>query len=202
MDYGQLEDAALIALVAQRDEAALAALYDRYSRLAFSVALRVVGQRQLAEEITIDAFQNIWQAAATFRPNRGRFATWLMSVARHRAIDELRRLGVRPEGSAIGLEQGIADGATRSDSVEELVDLDERREAVREALADLPEPQRLALELAYFGGLTQQEIADRLRTPLGTVKTRMRMGLQKLRRVLEQVIQEPQDARESRQPGK
>ena len=186
MDYAQLEDAALIALVAKRDEAALAALYDRYSRLVFSVAYRVVGQRQLAEEITLDAFQNVWQAAASFRQDRGRFATWLMSVARHRAIDELRRLGVRPEGSSVDLDQGLADGPARSDSIEEIVSLDQRRVAVRRALAELPDAQRRALELAYFGGLTQQEIAERLGAPLGTIKTRMRMGMQKLRRALEE----------------
>src|SRR3972149_5899720 len=105
MDYAGMDDATLIALVARRDEAALAALYDRYSRLVFSVALRVVGQRQLAEDITLEAFQSVWQAAASFRQDRGRFASWLMSVARHRAIDELRRLGVRPQGHSGRLRQ-------------------------------------------------------------------------------------------------
>jgi RNA polymerase sigma-70 factor (ECF subfamily) len=191
MDYALLEDAALIALVAQRDEAALAALYDRYSRLIFSVALRVVGQRQLAEEITLDTFQNVWQAAATFRQERGRFATWLMSVARHRAIDELRRLGVRPEGNSIELNQAVSENLSRADSIEDIVSLDQRRDAVRQALAELPEPQRLALELAYFAGLTQQEIAERLNAPLGTIKTRMRMGMQKLRRALDESTSNP-----------
>jgi RNA polymerase sigma-70 factor (ECF subfamily) len=185
MDYSRLDDAALVALVARRDEAALAALYDRYARLVYSVAFRVVGQRQLAEDVTLDAFQNVWQAAASFRQDRGRFATWLMSVARHRAIDELRRLGVRPEGNAVDLDQDTENGVLRADSVEDIVSLRQSRDAVRRALADLPEPQRRALELAYFGGLTQQEIAERLDTPLGTIKTRMRMGMQKLRRALE-----------------
>jgi len=185
MDYAELDDAALIALVAKRDEAALTALYDRYSRLVFSVAVRVVGQRQLAEDVTLDTFQNVWQAAGSFRRERGRLATWLMSVARHRAIDELRRLGARPEGNSVELGEGVEKSAARSDSVEDLVWLDQRRAAVRRALAELPDPQRRALELAYFGGLTQQEIAERLNTPLGTIKTRMRMGMQKLRRALD-----------------
>ena len=185
MDYAQLEDAALIVLVARRDQTALAALYDRYARLVYSVAIRIVGQRQLAEEITLDAFQNVWQAANSFREDRGRFVTWLVSVARHRAIDELRRLGVRPEGSSVALDQGIDREAPRADTVEDLVWLRQQRDAVRRALAELPEAQRRALEMAYFGGLTQQEIADRLDTPLGTIKTRMRMGMQKLRRALE-----------------
>lgn len=184
MDYLELDDAALIALVARRDDGALAALYDRYSRLVFSVAIRVVGQRQLAEEITLDAFQKVWQAASSFRQERGRFVTWLISVARHRAIDELRRLGVRPEGSAVELDHRLDAGARRADSVEDLVALQQLRETVRQALAELPDAQRQALELAYFGGLTQQEISERLETPLGTVKTRMRMGMQKLRRAL------------------
>jgi RNA polymerase sigma-70 factor (ECF subfamily) len=187
MDYSGLDDAVLVALVAQRDEAALATLYDRYARLAFSVAFRVVGQHQLAEEITLDVFQNVWRAAGSFRQDRGRFATWLMSVARHRAIDELRRLGVRPEGNLVDLDQRVDLGLPRVDSVEDMVSLRQRREAVRHALADLPPTQREALELAYFGGLTQREIADRLKTPLGTIKTRMRMGMQKLRRVLEEI---------------
>ena len=184
MDYLQLDDTALIALVARRDDEALAVLYDRYSRLVFSVAMRVVGQRMLAEEITLDAFQKVWQAAASFQQERGRFVTWLMSVTRHRAIDELRRLGVRPEGSSVELDYRLDVSAARADTVEDLVYLRQVRESVRKALAELPEPQRQALEMAYFGGLTQQEIAERLDTPLGTVKTRMRMGMQKLRRAL------------------
>lgn len=186
MDYSQLDDAALVARVARRDELALATLYDRYCRLVYSVAIRVVGQQQLAEEITLDAFQKVWQSAATFRQERGRFVTWLMSVTRHRAIDELRRLGVRPEGSSVDLDQGLNGGVSREDSVEDVVALRQRREVVRRALTDLPEAQRRALELAYFGGMTQQEIADHLDTPLGTIKTRMRMGMQKLRRALEE----------------
>lgn len=176
----------LAALMAQRDEDALASLYDRYGRLVYSVAFRIVGQRQLAEEITLDAFQSVWRAAATFREERGRFATWLMSVTRHRAIDELRRLGARPEGSSVELDHSVSDQLARADSVEELVWLGQRRAAVRAALADLPLAQREALELAYFGGLTQQEIAHRLKTPLGTIKTRMRIGMQKLKRALEE----------------
>lgn len=186
MDYAELDDAALIALVSRRDESALAMLYDRYSRLVYSVAFRVVGHRQLAEDVTLDTFQNVWQAAASFHQDRGRFVTWLMSVTRHRAIDELRRLGVRPEGNTVELDNELANSPLFSESVEERVVFDQRRTVVRRALAELPEAQRTALELAYFGGLTQQEIAERLDTPLGTIKTRMRMGMQKLRRALEQ----------------
>ena len=186
MDYARLDDVALVELVARRDQAALATLYDRYCRLVYSVAFRVVGQRQLAEEIALDAFLNVWQAAATFRVERGRFVTWLVSVARHRAIDELRRLNVRPEGSSVELNPAVDGALPCAETVEDLVWLRQQRDAVRRALADLPGPQRAALELAYFGGLTQHEIAERLDEPLGTIKTRMRMGLQKLRRALQE----------------
>jgi RNA polymerase sigma-70 factor (ECF subfamily) len=179
VDYSKLDDFALISLIARRDETALSTLYDRYSRLVFSLALRIVGERTLAEEITADAFVNVWRAAASFAEERGRVVAWLMGITRHRAIDELRRLNVRPEGSAVDLNEAVS--AVQSDSVDDLVGVRRQRELVRTALAALPPPQREALELAYFGGLTQQEIADKTGQPLGTIKTRMRLGLQKLR---------------------
>ena len=179
VDYSKLDDFALIALVARHDETALSALYDRYSRLVFSVALRIVGERTLAEEITADTFINVWRAAASFAEERGRVVAWLMSITRHRAIDELRRLKVRPEGSSVDLNEAV--NTAQSEGVEELVGLKRQRELVRSALASLPLPQREALELSYFGGLTQQEISNKTGQPLGTIKTRMRLGLQKLR---------------------
>ncbi len=179
MDYSKLDDFALITLIARHDETALSTLYDRYSRLVFSLALRIVGERTLAEEVTADAFVKVWRAASSFAEERGRVVAWLMGITRHRAIDELRRLNVRPEGSAVDLNEAIS--AVQSDGVDDLVGVRRQRELVRAALAALPPPQREALELAYFGGLTQQEIADKTGQPLGTIKTRMRLGLQKLR---------------------
>lgn len=179
VDYTKLDDFILVSLVARRDEAALSALYDRYSRLAYSLALRIVGERTLAEEITADAFVRVWQAAASFAEERGRFVAWLMSITRHRAIDELRRLNVRPEGSAVDLNEALS--TAQADTVDDVVGARRQRQLVRTALATLPPPQREALELAYFGGLTQQEIADKTGQPLGTIKTRMRLGMQKLR---------------------
>jgi len=179
VDYSKLDDFALISLVARRDETALSTLYDRYSRLVFSLALRIVGERTLAEELTADAFINVWRAAASFADERGRFVAWLMSITRHRAIDELRRLNVRPEGSSVDLNEAV--NTAQADGVDELVGVRRQRELVRTALAALPPPQREALELAYFGGLTQQEIANQIGQPLGTIKTRMRLGMQKLR---------------------
>jgi len=179
VDYSKLDDFALISRVARRDETALSALYDRYSRLVFSLALRMVGERTLAEEITADVFVSMWRAASSFAEERGRFVAWLMSITRHRAIDELRRLSVRPEGSAVDLNEAM--DLAQSDGVDELVGVKRQRELVRTALAALPPPQREALELAYFGGLTQQEIAEQTGQPLGTIKTRTRLGMQKLR---------------------
>ena len=179
MDYSTLDDSVLIGLVARRDEAALSVLYDRYNRLVFSLALRVVGERALAEEIVLDSFWSVWRAADSFVADRGRFVAWLMSVARHRAIDELRRLNVRPEGNSVELDDALK--MPHADQLEEIVDLRQRRDLVRSVLAQLPGPQRQALEMAYFGGLTQQEIADKTATPLGTVKPRMRLGMLKLR---------------------
>ena len=185
MDYTKLDDSALVALVARRDEAALGALYDRYHRLVYSLALRVVGERALAEEIVADAFVSVWRAASSFVEERGRFVAWLTSVTRHRAIDELRRLSVRPEGSAVELDEAIRTSGP--DPLEDVVDIRQRRQVVRGVLAQLPDAQREALELAYFGGLTQQEIADKTNTPLGTVKTRMRLGLLKMRDELQRL---------------
>lgn len=169
----------LITLVARRDDSALSALYDRYNRLVYSLAIRIVGDRALAEEIVLDAFVSVWRAAGSFVEERGRFVVWLMSVARHRAIDELRRLNVRPEGSSVELND--AQHTPQPDRLEDIVDVRRRREVVRSVMAQLPDAQREALELAYFGGLTQQEIAAKTNTPLGTVKTRMRLGMLKMR---------------------
>jgi len=185
VDYTKLDDSALVVLVARRDEAALGALYDRYNRLVYSLALRVVGERTLAEEIVMDAFVSVWRAADSFIEERGRFVAWLTSVARHRAIDELRRLNVRPEGSSVELDEAIKTSGP--DPLEDVVDVRQRREVVRSVLAQLPDAQREALELAYFGGLTQQEIAEKTNTPLGTVKTRMRLGMLKMRDELQRI---------------
>ncbi len=185
MDYTKLDDSALVVLVARRDEAALGALYDRYSRLVYSLALRIVGERTMAEEIVMDSFISVWRAAGTFVEERGRFVAWLTSVARHRAIDELRRLNVRPEGTAVELDEAIKTSGP--EPLEDLVDVRYRRAQVRAVLSRLPDAQREALELAYFGGLTQQEIADKPGTPWGTVKTRMRLGMLKMRDELAQI---------------
>lgn len=178
-----LRDDELVALIAQRQEQALGAVYDRYARLVYVVALRITGDRLTAEEVMQDVFQNIWQSAAGFQSTSGAFSSWLMGITRHRAIDAMRSRRERARSREQELTPDISGGAT-SDSPEQEVDRRLLREQVRAALAELPTSQRQAVELAYYGGLTRSEIAESLGEPLGTIKTRLRLGLLKLRDLL------------------
>jgi RNA polymerase sigma-70 factor (ECF subfamily) len=185
MDRATPSDDGLIAAVADGDQAAFGMIYDRYAKAVFSLALRITRDVGLAEEITQEVFLRVWRNAATFTAERGRFASWLLSMTHHRAIDQLRRRQARPQAAASMDEaqvQGMPD--TRAD-VEEESWLTVRREIIQQALTQLPEAQRRVIELAYFGGLTHVEIAALLGDPLGTVKTRLRLGLQKLREALQ-----------------
>jgi RNA polymerase sigma-70 factor (ECF subfamily) len=183
-DLTNTTDEELMALVVRRQEAALGAIYDRYIRLVCAVALRITGDRETAEEVVQDVFQNVWQAAGSFQPGVGSFAAWLLGIARHRAIDATRSKRER----ARAREQTIDDfrPAAEESSLEREVDQRLLRNSVRTALDTLPANQRQAIELAYYGGLTRAEIAERLNEPLGTVKTRLRLGLLKLRDLLRQ----------------
>ncbi len=178
-----LRDDELVALVARRDEAALGHIYDRHGALVYAIALRVTGDRQTAEEVVQDVFQAIWQTAAGYQPGRGPAVAWVIGIARHRAIDATRsrREKARTREQAIGGPDGLLEIPGGPDPA--AADLD-TREAVRAALASLPPAQRQAVELAYFGGLTRVEIADRLGEPIGTVKTRLRLAMLKLRDLL------------------
>ena len=164
--------------------AAISELYDRYGRLVFSLALQIVGDSRVAEEVTQDVFVQVWNKADTFRPESGKVITWLASVARYRAIDVFRSQNVRPEGHQVSLEDGFSFEEDREADVEPAVDRLIERQRVRHALQQLPSDQRKALALAYFKGLTQQEISEALNEPLGTVKTRIRLAMQKLRQIL------------------
>lgn len=182
-------DEGLMLAIAQRDEHAFAVLYDRYIDLVYSASFRVLGDAGLAEDASQDVFVRLWRRPETFIAERGRFLSWLMSVTRNRAVDELRARGRRRrrEGGSLGEPDEAAEPLFSSDPVDPQgsAELHEDQLAVRRALLALPGDQRIALELAYFGGLTQQEIAARLHEPLGTVKTRIRLGMQKLRKSLE-----------------
>jgi RNA polymerase sigma-70 factor (ECF subfamily) len=176
----QYSDSDLLHAVARGDEAALAAIYDRYRLILFGLILRILHDRAEAEDVLQEAFLQVWRRAGDFDETRGRAFTWLVTIARSRALDRLRSAASRAR---------LADGAAQAPG-EEVGDaaLDalksEQGAIVRQALAELPDEQRRTLFLAYFEGLTQAEIAARLGDPLGTVKTRMRSGLIKLRELL------------------
>ena len=175
-------DARLIAEVVQVDPRSFAELYDRHSVAAFSLARRMLGAAR-AEDAVQEAFLSAWRAAKTYDPARGAVRPWLLGIVRRRSIDELRKLGVheRRRVEAEGLEERFA----ARDSTDGQVLHAERSTSVSTALAALPEDQRRVLELAYFDGWTQTQIAERLGLPLGTVKGRARLALQKLRCALD-----------------
>lgn len=179
-----LGDNVLIRRIAQGDEQALSQLYDRYAATVMGVALKIVRQREIAEEITQEAFWRVWQRASTFDNSRGNFAPWLFGIARNLSIDELRRRAARPQAAYEDPERPLLEAIADEANVEEVVWLGEQRSVVRSAMQALSAEQREALELAYFSGLTQREIADKLGNPLGTIKTRVRLGLLKLRDLL------------------
>lgn len=189
MDYTGLRDEELMERLSRRDLEAFQALYDRYGDLVYSVSLRVVGDTHVAQDVTQDVFLRVWRRPELFDLTRGKFVTWLLSVARNRSIDERRSQGRRRRHEALPStaeeEDAIASRDERDDPAVATVLSDERR-AVRRAMDVLPPEQRLAIQLAYFGGLTQQEIANKLGQPLGTVKTRIRLGMQKMRAALEE----------------
>ena len=185
-ELAQLSDVDLIGRAAEGDARALEVLYDRYARVVYSFALRIVGDQQVAEELLQEVFFRAWQQGGTFRANRGTFITWLLSITHNMAIDEVRKRRRRPQKSENDdPEAALAGVADTGQDVEEEVWLGTLRETIEAALATLPPAQREAIELAYFRGLTQREIAAQLGEPLGTIKTRMRLGMQKLRDQLE-----------------
>jgi RNA polymerase sigma-70 factor, ECF subfamily len=181
-------DERLMEAVVARDDLAFSVIYDRYVDVVYSTAYRVLGDAQLAEDATQEVFVRLWRLPGRFEPARGRFVTWLLSVVRNRSVDELRARGRRRrrEGSGSASDGDLIESlpGDTDDPVSSL-QLHERQTLVRAALATLPREQRLALELSYFSGLTQQQISDTLHEPLGTVKTRIRLGMQKLRRALD-----------------
>jgi RNA polymerase sigma-70 factor (ECF subfamily) len=181
-----MSDEELMPLVASGDSEALAQLFHRYAGAVYSLTYRMLNDREGAEELLNEAFVRVWRQAPSFDARRGKFSTWLMSVARNLAIDQLRSRRARPQksdpfGPEDDAELNLVDDSA---DVERDVWHTERRRLIRQALGDLPAAQRQALELAYFEGLTQAEISARLGDPLGTVKTRIRLGLQKLRDLL------------------
>lgn len=179
-EQAQCPDADLLRAVARGDETALADIFDRYRVILFSLVLRILHDRDEAEDVLQEAFIQVWRRANDFDEARGRAFTWLVTIARSRALDRLRSLGSRQR---LATEVAVATPEQTSSAVDEAV-RSERSATVRKALEELAEEQQRALYLAYFEGLTQSEIAKRLGDPLGTVKTRMRAGMIKLREIL------------------
>lgn len=180
-DYARHDDESLIRLIAQLQEGALSQLYDRYNRLVFSLALAIINDRATAEEITLDVFMRVWQKAGTYRRDQAKVSTWLTYIARHHAIDVLRRRAVRADHYAVNLDDATSSRGLSDQDPQEFAELSLRRERIHAALAQLPEDQKQALVLAYFNGYTQHQIAEALNQPLGTIKTRIRLAMQKLR---------------------
>ncbi|MBI2324073.1 MAG: sigma-70 family RNA polymerase sigma factor [Chloroflexi bacterium] len=173
------DDNVLAEALAARDLSALSGLYDRYGRVSYTLAYRILGEPEAAEDVVQDAFLAAWRGAGTFRRERGNVRSWLLSIVHHRAVDVLRRrTAFRPAPL-----EAADHTASELDTAEEAARNVERG-SVRAALETLPEAQRRTIELAYFGGYTQSELAELMGVPLGTVKGRMRIGLQKMRRVL------------------
>jgi RNA polymerase sigma-70 factor (ECF subfamily) len=179
------EEERLLALVASGDVESFAAVYDRYSRSVYSLALKMLGDPQAAQEVAQEVFEAIWRGAKAFSPGRGNVRTWILAMAHHKTVDAMRRQRVRAaeplSESQIGDDDVVAQALRSVEGA-----------AVRAALASLSEAQRAVVILAYYGGYTQQEIAARLGIPLGTVKTRIRDGLLRLRdrlRAVEEIVE-------------
>jgi RNA polymerase sigma factor (sigma-70 family) len=176
----ELSDEELLEAIAAGDEGALGVLYDRFGRVAYGVALRVLRDRALAEDAVQEAFLAIWRSATRYRLERAKPSTWVLTLVHRRAVDLVRRED-RRRAEPLDEPPEAAGG-----EVPEQADLRERRAAVQSALRQLPDDQREALELAYYGGYTQSELAERLGVPLGTIKSRMFAGLTRLRELVPQ----------------
>jgi RNA polymerase sigma-70 factor, ECF subfamily len=179
MGVEALSDEELVARLPDRDTTAFAALYDRHSRMAFGLAYRMLGEPSAAEDVVQEAFLSLWRQASTFRPERSGVRTWLLSIVHHRAVDRMRR-AVSREVSVEHEPERVDESTDVEHEVSTLLEASQ----VREALNALPSDQRRAIELAYFGGHSHSEIARMLDVPLGTVKGRLRIGLQKMRVLL------------------
>jgi RNA polymerase sigma-70 factor (ECF subfamily) len=185
-ELAHLSDEALIALVARRDDAALAALYDRFGRVAYGLALRVVRDRSLAEDAVQEAFMTVWRTADRYVAERSKVSSWILTFVHRRSVDLVRHEERRRTDR---YETPPEDALAPAPDEEAWLRL--RREKVQDALRQLTDQQRETLELAYFGGFTQSELADRLGLPLGTIKSRMFTALARLRELLDETETEP-----------
>ena len=189
-DDRRAEEAALLVRIREQDERAIEALYERYSGPLYSLAYQVTGGDRFAQDVVQEVFVAVWKNAGRFDPARGSLSSWLFALARHKAIDLVRReANVRRHTADVDLELEEA-----ADDVDQEAWRRVRRDAVRAAMTELPEAQRVALEMAFFGGLTHVEISEALGIPLGTAKTRIRTALLRLRDILGQSVAEMAEA--------
>ncbi|MGK7873738.1 MAG: sigma-70 family RNA polymerase sigma factor [Xenococcaceae cyanobacterium] len=180
-----IDDISLIRRIAQQDQAALSELYDLYARVMYSVTFKMLGSVEEAEEVVLDVFSQVWRTAITYNPKRGRVDSWLFMLTRSRALDRLRSTRRQSKAVNVSKEAAQVQSSSSGATPQENLLIQERRERVMAALAQIPEEQRLVIELAYYQGMTQTEIAAQTGVSLGTVKTRIRLGLSKLRRILD-----------------
>ena len=188
-DLTVLADEDLMQLVSKGDPRAFELLYDRHATVAFSLAYRMTGLRAAAEDVVQEAFLSIWRSGARYDPTRGSVRTWILGVVHHRAIDSLRR-NLRHDKRRAS-DEGIEERFESPDRTDLTAARREEASEVRDALASLPPEQSKVIELAYFGGFSHSEIANMLQTPVGTVKGRIRLGLEKLRGQLGDVMEVP-----------
>ncbi len=181
-DLRSLADEDLMQLMRRGDPRAFEAVYERHSGAAFSLAYRMVGRGNVAEDVVQEAFLSIWRSGARYERARGSVRTWVLGIVHHRAIDQLRRSSVHSKRRAS--DEGIEDRIESGERTDVEVARRDEAQAIRTAMESLPPEQSHVIELAYFGGFTHTEIADILETPVGTVKGRMRLGLEKLRNSL------------------
>jgi RNA polymerase sigma-70 factor (ECF subfamily) len=190
VDYEELEDRELIHRIAQLDKGALEALYGRYITPVYSLAMFMLRQEALAEEVTQEIFLNIWLKASSFKPDRGEPRSWIMSVAHHKVVDLIRsRRRTLTMTNPADYETLDLLPAIQT-STEQQVEQNLERERILKAMSELPEAQREVILLAYYEGYSQSEMANKLNQPLGTIKTRVRLGMQKLRIILEKDVDE------------
>ncbi len=179
-------DSELVALIARGEATAFAALYDRYSSILLGLLIRILRNHTEAEDVLQEAFLTVWQRAADYREERGQVFTWLVTIARNRAIDRLRFNDTRDRITQVAVrELNFTTASTERIAIER-----ERCEIIENVLAEMPEKQRESLRLSFFEGLSQSEIAKRLGVPLGTIKTRMRAGLRKLHETLRERLRD------------
>jgi RNA polymerase sigma-70 factor (ECF subfamily) len=193
IDATRQDDATLVALIAKGETLALERVYERYSRGVYSLALRLLADTSAAEEVVQETFLKLWRQPSAYQPARGRLLPWLLGVAHHHSVDLLRRRqleqryradGPRAEAALTDVLDNVSVAAAGGDPQADAAGFDQRM-AIGRALDELPAEQRLPLELAYYRGMTQLEVSRLLGVPLGTIKTRMRLGLQQLRKVPE-----------------